>query len=64
MLHCKPEGKYESIAMADPVWRDETNPLLQRGGPDLPGFDVGLIDIIPYECSVFACDSPVTVEGL
>ena len=50
VLHCKPEGKYESIAMADAVWCDETNPLLQRGGPDLPGFDVGLIDIIPYEC--------------
>ena len=50
VLHCKPEGKYESIAMADAVWCDETNPLLQRGGPDLPGFDAGLIDIIPYEC--------------
>ena len=50
VLHCKPEGKYESIAMADAVWCDETNPLLQRGGPDMPGFDTGLIDIIPYEC--------------
>lgn len=50
VLHCKPDGKYESIAMADAVWIDETNPLLQKGGPDQSGFDVGLLDIIPYEC--------------
>ena len=50
VLHCKPEGKYESIAMADAVWCGETNPLLQKGGPDQPDFDAGLIDIIPYQC--------------
>lgn len=51
VLHTKPEGKYESIAMADAVWCDSTNPLLQRGGPDMPDFDAVLLDIIPYECS-------------
>ena len=50
VLHCKPEGKYESIAVADAVWCDESNPLLQRGGPDLEGFDPGLLDILPYQC--------------
>ena len=50
VLHCKPDGKYESIAMADAVWCDETNLLLQQGGPDQPGFEVGLLDILPYEC--------------
>ena len=50
VLHTKPEGKYESIAMADAVWCDATNPLLQKGGPDMPGFDVSLLDIVPYEC--------------
>ena len=50
VLHCKPEGKYESIAMADAVWCDEQNPLLQKGGPDLPGFDIHLLDILPYQC--------------
>ena len=50
ILHCKPEGKYESIAVADAVWCDESNPLLQRGGPDREGFDIGLMDILPYEC--------------
>lgn len=50
ILHCKPEGKYESIAMADAVWIDENNPLLQRGGPDQKGFDPGMLDILPYEC--------------
>lgn len=50
VLHTKPEGKYESIAMADAVWCDQTNPLLQQGGPDMPGFDAGLLDIIPYQC--------------
>ncbi|MBQ6481137.1 MAG: linear amide C-N hydrolase [Anaerolineaceae bacterium] len=50
VLHIKPEGKYESIAMADAVWCDQTNPLLQQGGPDMPGFDASLLDIIPYQC--------------
>ena len=39
VLHCKPEGKYESIAVADAV-----------GGPDLEGFDISMMDILPYEC--------------
>ena len=50
VLHCKPEGKYESIAMADAVWIGEDNPLLQRGGPDLEGFDPELLKILPYQC--------------
>ena len=50
ILHCKPEGKYESIAVADAVWCDEHNPLLQRGGPDQEGFDPDMLDILPYEC--------------
>ena len=50
VLHCKPEGKYESIAVADAVWCDESNPLLQRGGPDREGFDANLLDILPYQC--------------
>ena len=50
VLHCKPEGKYESIAVADAVWCGESNPLLQRGGPDLEGFDASLLDILPYQC--------------
>lgn len=49
VLHCKPEGKYESIALADAVWCGENNPLLQRGGPDLEGFDADLLDILPYQ---------------
>jgi len=51
VIHCKPEGKYESIAVADAVWCDETNPLLWQGGPDREGFSPGLMDILPYECS-------------
>ena len=50
VLHCKPEGKYESIAVADAVWCDESNPLLQRGGPDQKGFAPDMVDILPYEC--------------
>ena len=50
VLHCKPEGKYESIAVADAVWCDESNPLLQRGGPDREGFDASFLDILPYQC--------------
>lgn len=50
ILHCKPEGKYESIAVADAAWCDESNPLLQRGGPDREGFDANLLDILPYQC--------------
>ena len=50
ILHCKPEGKYESIAVADAVWCGESNPLLQKGGPDQEGFTPDLLDILPYEC--------------
>ena len=50
ILHCKPEGKYESIAVADAVWCDENNPFLQRGGPDQAGFDPELLNILPYQC--------------
>ena len=50
VLHCKPEGKYESIAVADAVWCDEENPMFQKGGPDLEGFDISMMDILPYEC--------------
>lgn len=50
ILHCKPEGKYESIALADAVWIDESNLLLQKGGPDMTGFKEDLLDILPYEC--------------
>ena len=50
VLHCKPEGKYESIAVADAVWCGENDPLFQRGGPDLEGFDPDMLDILPYEC--------------
>ena len=50
VLHCKPEGKYESIAVADAVWCGEYDPLLQRGGPDLEGFDVKLLEVLPYQC--------------
>ena len=51
VLHCKPEGKYESIAVADAVWCDEENPMFQKGGPDLEGFDISMMDILPYECN-------------
>lgn len=47
VLHCKPEGKYESIAIGDAVWCDENSPYLQKGGPDLEGFDPGMLDILP-----------------
>ena len=50
VLHCKPEGKYESIAVADAIWCDEKNPLLRQNGPDEQDFDPDMLDIIPYEC--------------
>lgn len=50
VIHCKSEGKYESIAMADAVWCDQNNPLLRPGGPDKEGFDSAILDILPYEC--------------
>ena len=50
VLHCKPEGKYESIALADAIWCDENNPLLRQNGPDEQDFDPDMLDIIPYEC--------------
>jgi hypothetical protein len=31
VLHCKPEGKYESIAVGGAVFCDTNNPLLKRG---------------------------------
>ena len=51
VLHCRPEGKYESIAVGDAVWCGEDNPLLLQGGPDKEGFDPDLLDILPYQCS-------------
>lgn len=50
VLHCKPEGKYESISLADAVWCDVENPLLQRGGPEKDGFSADMIDVLPYQC--------------
>jgi len=50
VLHCKPEGKYESIAVADAIWCDENNPLLRQNGPDEQDFAPDALDIIPYEC--------------
>ena len=50
VLHCRPKDKYESIAIADAVWCDRYNPLLQKGGPDKQGFDPALLDILPYQC--------------
>ena len=50
VLHCKPEGKYESIAVADAIWCAPDDPLYCVGGPDKPGFDSAPLDILPYEC--------------
>ena len=50
VLHCKPEGKYESIALADAIWCAPNDPLYRAGGPDLEGFDSTLLDILPYQC--------------
>ena len=50
VLHCRPEGKYESIAVADAFWCDQSNPLLKQGGPEQEGFDVSMLDILPYQC--------------
>lgn len=50
VLHCKPEGKYESIAVADAVWCDQKDPMLRNGGPDMEGFDVAVLDMLPYQC--------------
>lgn len=47
VLHCKPEGKYESIGVADAIWCDMD---LKQGSPDEEGFDVASLDTIPYEC--------------
>ena len=49
VLHCKPEGKYESIALADAIWCAPNDPLYRAGGPDLEGFDSALLDILPYQ---------------
>lgn len=50
VLHCKPEGKYESIALADAIWCAPDDPLYRASGPELEGFDSTLLDILPYEC--------------
>ena len=50
VLHCRPEGKYESIALADAVWCDQKDPMLRNGGPDMAGFDVAVLDMLPYQC--------------
>lgn len=50
VLHCKPEGKYESISVADAIWCDPDSPYLRAGGPDREGFDITILDILPYEC--------------
>ena len=50
VLHCKPEGKYESIALADAIWCSPKDPLYRAGGPELEGFDSTLLDILPYQC--------------
>ena len=50
VLHCALPGKYESIAIGDAVYCDESNPLLTRGGPEMEGFSVDMVDTIPYQC--------------
>jgi hypothetical protein len=50
VLHCAPSGKYESIAVADAFYCSKNNPLLTRGGPDMDGFELSMVDVIPYEC--------------
>lgn len=50
ILHCKPEGKYESIAVADATWIDPSNPLFQKGGPELAGFNLDKLAVLPYQC--------------
>ena len=50
VLHCALPGKYESIAVGDAVYCGDDNPLLTRGGPDMEGFSVDLLDTIPYQC--------------
>ena len=50
VMHCKPQGKYESIGIADAVWLDPVSPLYQTGGPDLPDFDPEMFLCLPYAC--------------
>ena len=50
VLHLKPEGKYESINIADVYWCDPGNPFLVNAGPEKEGFDFSLLDALPYEC--------------
>ena len=50
VLHCALPGKYESIAVGDAVYCDDDNPLLTRGGPEMEGFNVDLLDTLPYQC--------------
>ena len=49
ILHCKPEGKYESIAVADATWIGPNDPMFQRGGPELAGFDLDKLAVLPYQ---------------
>lgn len=50
ILHCKPEGKYESIAVADATWIDPSSPMFQKCGPDLDDFDLDKLEVLPYQC--------------
>ena len=50
ILHCKPEGKYESIAVADATWIGPNDPMFQKGGPDLDGFNIDKLEVLPYQC--------------
>lgn len=50
ILHCKPSGKYESIAVADAIWCDPDNKFLRAKGPSKSGFDMKILDTLPYEC--------------
>lgn len=49
VLHCRPEGLYESIAVADAMWCDPEDPNMRQGGPDLPDFDEGKLKILPWQ---------------
>ena len=50
ILHCALPGKYETIAVGDTFYCDDDNPLLTRGGPEMAGFSVDLLDTLPYQC--------------
>ncbi len=50
VIHCKPEGKYESIAVGDAVWCAPDDPNMIAGGPENEAFDISKLDVLPYEC--------------